>query len=133
MLTTSKPGARGEAATMSMSVAVTVRDVRALRAHNIHAYFPVLCGTMDIGPYEAQRSNDFPGFVERLTAWLPGLHAHECSVGRPGGFVERLQRGTYLAHITEHVCLALQNLMGFDVGFGRARRAGEPGVYRVVI
>ena len=47
--------------------------------------------------------------------------------------IERLQRGTYLPHICEHVTLALQNLMGFDVAFGRARGTGEPGVYRVVI
>ncbi|QRK13392.1 hypothetical protein JQX13_00520 [Archangium violaceum] len=64
---------------------------------------------------------------------MPGLHTHECSVGRPGGFVERLRRGTYLAHICEHVTLALQNEMGFDVGYGRARGTGETGVYTVVI
>ena len=62
--------------------------------------------------------------VERLTAWLPGIGRHECSVGRPGGFVERLRRGTWLAHITEHVTIELQNEMGFDVAFGRARGAG---------
>ncbi|MFY0577026.1 cyanophycin synthetase family protein [Cystobacter fuscus] len=31
------------------------------------------------------------------------------------------------AHITEHVTLALQNEMGFDVGYGRARGTGETG------
>jgi cyanophycin synthetase len=93
----------------------------------------VLRVELDIGPLEERPSNSFPGFVERLTTWLPSLHKHECSVGRPGGFVERLNRGTYLAHITEHVTIALQNEMGFDVGYGRARGTGEPGVYYVVI
>ena len=112
---------------------VTVRRVQALRGPNLYAYKPVLRVELDIGPLETQPSSSFPGFVERLTAWLPGLHRHECSIGRPGGFVERLRRGTYLAHITEHVTIAIQNEMGFDVAYGRARGTGETGVYTVVI
>ncbi len=112
---------------------VTVRTLRVLRGPNLYAYMPVLQIVMDIGPYEEQPSNSFPGFVERITSWLPGLQKHECSVGRPGGFIERLQRGTYLAHISEHITLELQTMMGFNVGFGRARGIGERGVYNVVI
>lgn len=112
---------------------VTVRSLRALRGPNLYAAMPVLQAELDIGPYEERPSSTFPGFVERITAWLPGLHAHTCSVGRPGGFIERLQRGTYLAHIVEHICLELQTMLGFDVSFGRARGAGEHGVYRVLV
>ncbi|HEU4327427.1 MAG TPA: cyanophycin synthetase [Roseiflexaceae bacterium] len=112
---------------------VTIRSIRALRGPNLYATMPVLRVELDIGAYEERPSTSFAGFVERLTAWLPGLHAHTCSLGRPGGFVERLRRGTYLAHICEHVALELQSLMGFDVSFGRARGAGERGVYVVVV
>jgi len=94
---------------------------------------PVLLAELDIGPYEERPSSDFPGFVERLVGWLPGLQAHTCSLDRPGGFIERLRRGTYLAHIIEHICIELQSMLGFDVSFGRARGTGEPGVYRVVV
>ena len=34
---------------------------------------------------------------------------HRCSIGERGGFFERLRRGTYLAHILEHVTLELQD------------------------
>jgi cyanophycin synthetase len=112
---------------------VEVRQIQALRGGNIYAYLPLLHIIMDIGAYEERPSNSFPGFVERLTTWLPGLQQHECNIGRPGGFVERLNRGTYLAHICEHVTLELQGLMGFDVTYGRARGTGERGVYRVII
>ncbi|MDB5081081.1 MAG: Cyanophycin synthase [Chloroflexi bacterium] len=112
---------------------VLVRNIRVLRGPNLFAYKPALQITLDIGPYEERPSNSFPGFVERITSWLPGLARDECSIGRPGGFIERLNRGTYLAHISEHICLELQNLMGFKVGYGRARGTGEPGVYNVVI
>jgi cyanophycin synthetase len=112
---------------------VTVRRVQALRGPNLYAYKSVLKAILDIGPLEERPSNSFPGFVERLMGWLPGLYEHECSVGRPGGFHQRLLRGTYLPHITEHVTIALQNLIGFDVGYGRARGTGEHGVYNVII
>src|SRR5215207_276858 len=102
---------------------ITIREMRALREHNLYAYMPVLRVLLDIGPYVDRPSDELPEFTERLTSWLPGLTQHECSLGRPGGFVERLRRGTYLPHICEHVCLELQGLMGFNVTFGRARHA----------
>jgi cyanophycin synthetase len=112
---------------------VTVRSIRVLRGPNLYAYMPVLLITIDIGPYEERPSDVFPGFVDRLVAWLPGLRKHGCSLKRPGGFIERLERGTYLGHIVEHITLELQTLMGFEVSFGRARGTGERGVYHVLI
>jgi cyanophycin synthetase len=111
---------------------VRVRSVRALRGPSIYAYMPVIEVILEIGAYDDRPSNEFPGFIDRLVAWLPGISKHECSVGRPGGFIERLKRGTYLAHITEHITLELLGLMGYNVTFGRARGTGEDGVYTVV-
>ena len=64
---------------------------------------------------------------------MPSLIEHRCSVGERGGFFERLDRGTYLAHILEHVVLELQTLAGSDCGFGRTRESNEEGVYKVAI
>lgn len=94
---------------------------------------PVLQIELDTGHYEERPSTSFPGFVERLTSWLPGLQRHTCSLERSGGFIERLLRGTYLAHICEHITLELQTLIGFEVAFGSARTTGEGGVYTVVV
>src|SRR5689334_16125735 len=91
---------------------VVVKRMRFLAGPNLYAYMPVMQIELDVGSYDEHASDEFPGFVERLTSWLPGLAAHECSLKRPGGFVERLRRGTYLPHIAEHVCLELQGLMG---------------------
>jgi cyanophycin synthetase len=113
--------------------AVVIQAIRALRGPNLYAYMPVLQVTLDMGPYEDRPSNSFPGAVERLANWLPGLAEHECSLGRPGGFLERLRRGTYLPHIVEHLTLELQGCLGFDVSFGRARGTGKRGVYTAII
>src|SRR5919202_2780353 len=112
---------------------VALRSVRVMRGPNLYAYMPVLVATLDALAYEDRPSTSFPGFPERLAAWLPGILDHECSVGRPGGFLERLRRGTYLAHIVEHVALEVQGRMGFDVSFGRARGTGERGVYTIIV
>ncbi len=50
-------------------------------------------------------SNLLPGFTTRLTTWLPGLIEHHCGVGYHGGFLERLNEGTWAGHILEHVVL----------------------------
>src|SRR4051812_40417961 len=112
---------------------IDIRSVRTLRRHNVHAFVPVIEGIAWVGPFDEIGSDQVPGLPERIAAWLPGLAEHQCSLGHPGGFLERLQRGTYLPHICEHVTLELQNRMGFAVSFGRARGTDEPKVHRMVI
>jgi len=109
------------------------RRVLALRGPNLWAYFPVLEAWIDLGVRKDLASTDIPGFNERLMSWFPSMIEHRCSVGERGGFFERLRRGTYLAHILEHVTLELQNLAGADVGYGKARASSEDGVYKVVV
>ena len=107
--------------------------VTHLRGPNIWTYRPVLEAWVDIGDLEDYPSNKIPGLYERLTAWLPGLQEHRCGVGEPGGFLLRLREGTWPAHILEHVTIELQNLVGMQTGFGKAREAGPRGIYKVAI
>ena len=104
-----------------------------LRGPNIWTYRPVIEALIDIGDLEDCPSNTLPGFAERLTAWLPGLVEHRCSVGERGGFLKRLEEGTWPGHILEHMALELQTRAGMQTGFGKAREAGPRGVYKVVI
>ena len=77
-------------------------------------------------------SNQIPGFYDGLVKVLPSLIEHYCSPGYRGGFLERVQEGTYMGHIVEHIALELQELAGMPVGFGRTRESSQPGVYNVV-
>lgn len=108
-------------------------DVLSLRGPNIWTYRPVLEAWIDIGELEDFPSNTLPGFNERLSAWLPSLIEHRCSIGERGGFLQRLRDGTWPGHILEHVTLELQNLAGMQAGFGKARETRERGVYKVVV
>ncbi len=105
--------------------------VTYLRGPNIWTYRPVIEAWVDIGALEDQPSNTIPGLYERLTALLPGLQAHRCGVGEPGGFLQRLRDGTWAAHILEHVVIELQNLAGMQSGFGKARETSVRGVYKM--
>jgi cyanophycin synthetase len=96
-------------------------------------YQPALEALVDIGALEDFPSDKLPGFVDRLCAWLPTLVEHRCSYGERGGFVRRLQEGTWPAHIMEHVTLELQNMAGMPGGFGKAREVPIRGVYKVVV
>jgi cyanophycin synthetase len=109
------------------------RKVLALRGPNIWANFPVLEAWVDLQDLKDSPSDEIPGFNDRLMSWLPTMIEHKCSIGERGGFFERLRRGTYQAHILEHVTLELQELAGTPVAFGKARETSEAGVYKVVI
>ncbi|HWC89441.1 MAG TPA: hypothetical protein VG433_07295, partial [Pirellulales bacterium] len=98
-----------------------IRKVLALRGPNFWANFPVLEAWVDLGDLKDSPSDEITGFNDRVMGWLPTMIEHRCSVGERGGFFERLRRGTYLAHILEHVTLELQSLAGSTVGYGRAR------------
>jgi cyanophycin synthetase len=114
-------------------IGMEFRKVLALRGPNIWAKFPVLEAWVDLGILKDSPSDELPGFNDRLMAWLPTMIEHRCSIGERGGFFERLRRGTYQAHILEHVTLELQTLAGIEVGFGRARETSEDGLYKVAI
>lgn len=108
-------------------------EIRHLDGPSIWTYRPVIEAIVDIGELEDFPSNKIPGYYERLKAMIPSLIEHRCSYGERGGFLRRLEEGTWPAHILEHVTLELQNLAGLPGGFGKAREAGPRGVYKVVV
>lgn len=87
---------------------------------------------LDIGEMEQRPSNTIPGFLERMKNLMPTLYTHRCSEGVEGGFFQRVEAGTWMGHIVEHIALELQTLAGMEVGFGRTRQADKEGVYNVV-
>jgi cyanophycin synthetase len=110
---------------------IEILRVSHLRGPNIWTYRPVIEAWVDIGVLEDHPSNTLPGFYERLTALLPGLVEHHCSPGVRGGFLQRVEEGTWAAHILEHCTLELQNLAGMRTGFGKARQTSKRGVYKI--
>ena len=87
---------------------------------------------LDLQEMEQRPTNTIPGFRQRLEKSFPSMYEHRCSVGEPGGFFQRVDEGTWMGHVIEHVALELQTLAGMDTGFGRTRGSGKEGEYYVV-
>ena len=87
---------------------------------------------LDLEDMEQRPTDKIPGFLERLSAFMPTLYEHRCSEGVPGGFFTRIKEGTWMGHVIEHIALELQTLAGMDTGFGRTRETTDKGVYHVV-
>ena len=112
---------------------IIFRDMISLRGPSIWTYPPSIEIWIDIGELEDQPSDKIPGLYERLAAWLPSLVEHRCNYDERGGFLRRLQEGTWAGHILEHVVLELMSLAGLPDGFGRTRETTERGVYKLVV
>ncbi|MGL5930742.1 MAG: cyanophycin synthetase [Dermatophilaceae bacterium] len=108
-------------------------ESRVYRGGNIWSYDPAIHLVLDLGVLEGYPTDTLPGLIARLLEALPGLREHSCSRGHRGGFVERLEEGTWLGHVAEHVALQLQQEAGHDQRRGKTRAVkGSTGVYNVV-
>ena len=87
---------------------------------------------LDLEALEHFPTNKIPGFRERIEKLLPSLYTHRCSEGHEGGFFHRIEMGTWMGHVIEHIALEIQTLAGMDTGFGRTRETKTPGIYNVV-
>ena len=109
-----------------------VECIRTLNGPNVYSYRPVLLMSLDLGELVERESREFNGFNDKLLTLLPGIHNHHCSLGRPGGFVTRLEEGTYFGHIVEHVALELTELTGIGKSHGKTRH-DTGSIYNVAI
>ena len=87
---------------------------------------------LDLEEMEQRPTNVIEGFRERIEKLIPSLQTHRCSKGAPGGFLLRVEEGTWMGHVIEHIALEIQTLAGMDTGFGRTRQTKTDGIYNVV-
>ncbi|MGM0583223.1 MAG: cyanophycin synthetase [Pseudomonadota bacterium] len=109
-----------------------ILEHRALRGPNYYSRYQAIYMRLDIEELEERPSDRVEGLTERLEELIPSLHDHRCSVGEPGGFLQRVRNGTFAGHMVEHVAIELQNLVGFSVGYGKTVDSYEPGIYNVI-
>jgi cyanophycin synthetase len=87
---------------------------------------------LDLEELEEKPTDKIPGFLDRIQKMFPSMYSHRCSEGVEGGFFKRVEEGTWMGHVIEHIALELQTLAGMETGFGRTRGASKEGVYHVV-
>lgn len=111
-----------------------IREINAMRGPNYWSVrrHKLIVMVLDLEEMEELPSNKIEGFSDRLKEMFPSMFSHRCSVGEPGGFFQRVEEGTWMGHVIEHIALEIQTLADMDTGFGRTRGYGEKGVYNVV-
>ncbi|HSN48921.1 MAG TPA: cyanophycin synthetase [Flavobacterium sp.] len=111
-----------------------ILKIQALRGPNIWSIKrkKLIQMRLDLEEMEQFPTNKIEGFRERLEEMLPTLIEHRCSEGCRGGFFMRIEQGTWMGHVIEHIALEIQTLAGMDTGFGRTRETKTPGIYNVV-
>jgi cyanophycin synthetase len=111
-----------------------ILKTQVLRGPNIWSNYrkKLIQVKLDLEEMENFPTNKIDGFPQRIKTAFPGMIKHECSEGTSGGFFRRLERGTWLGHVIEHVALEIQSLAGIETGYGRTRSTGTKGVYNMV-
>ncbi|MFT6995299.1 MAG: cyanophycin synthetase, partial [Maribacter sp.] len=111
-----------------------IRTINAMKGPNYWSVrrHKLIVMVLDLEAMEDLPSNKIPGFSDRLKALFPSMYTHRCSEGCEGGFFMRVDEGTWMGHVVEHIALEIQTMAGMDTGFGRTRDYGEHGVYNVV-
>ncbi|CAN5306729.1 cyanophycin synthetase [soil metagenome] len=103
------------------------------RGPHLYGQRPMVRLQIDLGRLESWPTDRLDGFNAALLAALPGLRRHGCCYGEPGGFVRRLEAGTWFGHVAEHVALELQTQAGGRATRGKTRSVKRrPGVYNVM-
>lgn len=96
-----------------------ILSIKFFHGRNIYNHKPIAKITVDLGSFSNTPTNEIKAFNKRLIDNFPNLKNHTCCFGYEGGFLERLERGTYLAHVLEHVLIDIQNTFGYDVKYGK--------------
>jgi cyanophycin synthetase len=111
-----------------------ILDIKVMRGPNYWSIrrHKLIQMRLDLEELEQSPTNKIEGFGERLQKLFPTMYSHRCSIGTPGGFFKRVEEGTWMGHVIEHIALELQTLAGMACGFGRTRSTGKEGVYNVV-
>ncbi len=111
-----------------------IDKIQALRGPNIWSIQrkKLIQMRLDLEDLEERPTNKIEGFRERIEAMFPTMIEHRCSEGCRGGFFSRVERGTWMGHVIEHIALEIQTLAGMETGFGRTRETKTPGIYNVV-
>ncbi|MGG7076347.1 cyanophycin synthetase [Clostridium sardiniense] len=98
-----------------------IKGIRIFNGRNIYSHRKCIRMDVDLEGYSETPSNKIDGFNDELLKLLPILKEHRCGIDTEGGFVIRLNEGTYLSHICEHMVIGMQNMLGMDVSYGKAR------------
>ena len=81
-----------------------ILEIRALRGANYwsNRWKKLIVMKLDLMDFEEKPSDKIKNFPKRLKELMPSLQSHTCSYGYDGGFLQRVDEGTWAGHIIEY-------------------------------
>ena len=91
-----------------------ILKIQALRGPNLWSVNrkKLIQMRLDLEEMEQSPTDKIIGFRERIEAMFPTMIEHRCSEGCKGGFFMRVEKGTWMGHVIEHIALEIQTLAG---------------------
>lgn len=108
-----------------------IDDIKVFEGRNIYSHKRCIKMCVDLEGYSEIPTKDIENFNDRLIRTIPQLNEHRCGIDEEHGFRKRLFEGTYLAHVCEHMIIAIQNMLGIDVAYGKSREISGQKYYIV--
>ncbi|HBV86591.1 MAG TPA: cyanophycin synthetase [Desulfosporosinus sp.] len=110
-----------------------IREIQAIEGANVYSHRPIIRAIVDLQEWTERFTNELEDFRHRLVNHLPTLEEHHCSRGKVGGFLERLQEGTLIGHVIEHVTIELLTQAGQTIKYGKTMAVlDQPGCYEII-
>lgn len=104
---------------------------KVFEGRNIYSHKTCIRLDVDLEGYCETPTKNIPNFNKKLVEMIPKLKEHRCGIDEDGGFVKRLDEGTYLAHVCEHIIIATQNILGIEVAYGKSREI-QGDIYYII-
>lgn len=102
---------------------------KVYQGKNIYTLKKCIRLDLDLEGYSEIPSKEIDNFNQNLVTMLPELTKHRCGIDEDRGFIKRLTEGTYLAHVSEHIIIALHNMIGVEISYGKAREISGDNYY----
>ena len=110
-----------------------IREIQTIEGANVYSHRPIIRAIVDLQEWTEQFTSELEDFRHRLVEHLPTLVEHHCSRGKVGGFLERLQEGTLIGHVIEHVTIELLTQAGQTIKYGKTMAIlDQPGLYEII-
>ncbi|MBV4424632.1 cyanophycin synthetase [Clostridium tyrobutyricum] len=106
-----------------------IDKIRVFEGRNIYSHKTCIKMYVDLEGYSEIPTKDIKNFNENLLKTIPELNEHRCGIDEDNGFRKRLYEGTYLAHVCEHIIIAIQNMLGIDIAYGKSREISGDKYY----
>lgn len=106
-----------------------VIKTKTYEGRNIYSHKKCIRMDVDLEGYCEIPSKEIDDFNFNLVNMIPELRTHRCGIDEDEGFIKRLKGGTYLAHICEHIIIAIQNKIGIEISYGKSREVKDDIYY----